>query len=119
MRTRSRHKVAHLTVKFFLGLGTLVIGLICAGAVMFQMTGWGDAQYLFGPLNRYVLGVGSFVAIIAGAMLLNDAWVLRGVMKGKYESPTHDALVHAYQALYHVYLSKSERKGETKEEDES
>jgi len=116
MKTKPRHKVRHLTVKLILGLATLIAGLICAVHVMFQRTESVNALYTFGALNRYVLGLSSIIAIIAGAMLLNDAWVLREVQKGRYELPTYDAIVKAYQAIYSVYLSKSKSKGEEEEE---
>jgi len=116
MKTKPRHKVRHLAVKFVLGLATLVVGLICAVYVMFQRTESVGIQYTFGGLNRYVLGLSSIIAIVAGAMLLNDAWVLREILKGRYELPTYDAIVKAYQALYSVYLSKSKSKDEVEEE---
>ncbi len=118
MKPKPRQKVTYLTVKFILGFATLIVGLVCAGVVMFQVSGFVDVQYSSQGLNRYVLGLSSFVAIVSGAMLLNDAWVLRGVLKGRYDLPTYDAIVKAYQALYSVYLSKSKSKGETEEEEE-
>jgi len=119
MKHKLRQKVTHLTVKFVLGLATLTVGLICAGVVMFQATGSVDVQSSLGALNRYVLGLSSFIAIVFGAMLCNDAWVLRGVLKGKHEVLTYDSIVKAYQALYSVYLSKSKSESGTEEEEES
>jgi len=80
---------------------------------MFQINGSS-----FAAPNRYVLGLISFIAVVSGTMLLNDAWVLMGVLKGRYELPTYDSIVKAYQALYSVYLSKSKSKDKTEEEDE-
>lgn len=119
MKATARQKITHLTFKFTLGLATLIVGLICAGIVMFQTTGSLDAQSSFDALNRYVLGLTSFIAIIFGSMLCNDAWVLRGVWRGKYERLSYDSILKAYQALYSVYLSKSKSRGGIEEDDES
>jgi len=117
-RLKERRKIEYLTVKFILGFTALAVGLIVSTIALFAMTENPHTYSSFGAYARYVLGFAGFVAMIAGAMLLNDVWVLRGVLKGRYELPTYDAIVKAYQALYSVYLSKSKSKDETEEEEE-
>lgn len=80
-----RQKIEYLKVKFALGSVTLVIGFIAATIALFQWVDRTGIHYLFGDYSRYVLGFGGFAAMIFGSMLINDAWVLRDVMKGKYE----------------------------------
>lgn len=80
---------AYLKVKFALGLITLIVGFIGASIALFQWVERTGVQYLLGDYARYVLGFGGFVAMIFGAMLINDAWVLSNVMRGKYELLTN------------------------------
>jgi len=82
-----KRKIEHLRVRFILGSITLVVGLIAANTALFHWVERVGVQYLFGDYSRYVLGFGGFAAMIFGAMLINDAWVLRSVLKGKYELP--------------------------------
>lgn len=83
-----RQETEYLKVKFALGSITLVVGLIGASIALFQWVERTGIQHLFGDYSRYVLGFGGFAAMIFGAMLINDAWVLKEVSKGKYELPT-------------------------------
>ena len=76
--------IEYLEVKFALGSITLIVGFTAASIALFQWVERTGAQYLFGEYSRYVLGFGGFAAMIFGAMLINDAWVLRDVMRGKY-----------------------------------
>ncbi len=80
---------AYLKVKFALGLITLIVGFIGASIALFQWVERTGVQYLLGDYARYVLGFGGFAAMIFGAMLINDAWVLSNVMRGKYELLTN------------------------------
>lgn len=77
-------EIEYLEVKFILGFITLIVGLIGASIALFQWVERTGIQYLFGDYSRYVLGFGGFAAMIFGAMLINDAWVLSDVVKGKY-----------------------------------
>jgi len=79
-----RQETEYLKVKFALGSITLVVGIIGASIALFQWVERTGIQHLFGDYSRYVLGFGGFAAMIFGAMLINDAWVLSDVMKGKY-----------------------------------
>lgn len=83
-----RQETEYLKVKFALGSITVVVGLIGASIALFQWVERTGIQHLFGDYSRYVLGFGAFAAMIFGAMLINDAWVLREVSKGKYKLPT-------------------------------
>jgi len=70
-------KVEYLKVKLILGSVTLLVGLVAATIALFQ---WGErtgTQHLLGEYSRYALGFGGFAAMILGAMLFNDAYVLR------------------------------------------
>ena len=78
-----RQETEYLKVKFALGSITLVVGLIGASIALFQWVERTGVQYLFGDYSRYVLGFGGFAAMIFGAMLINDAWVLSVDVKGK------------------------------------
>ena len=82
-------EIEYLEVKFALGSITLIVGFLGATIALFQWVERTGAQYLFGEYSRYVLGFGGFAAMIFGAMLINDVWVLRNVMKGKYGLPTN------------------------------
>jgi len=80
-------EIQHLKLKFILGSITLFVGLIAANIALFHWVESTGVQYLFGDCSRYVLGLGGFAAMIFGAMLINDAWVLRSLLNGKYELP--------------------------------
>ncbi|MBE0520544.1 hypothetical protein IBX35_05840 [Candidatus Bathyarchaeota archaeon] len=82
-------KIEYLEVKFALGLVTLAVGFVAATIALFQWVDRTGVHYLLGGYSRYVLGFGGFAAMIFGSMLINDAWVLRAVMKGKYELSTN------------------------------
>jgi len=77
-------EIEYLEVKFALGSITLIVGFVGASIALFQWVEATGVQYLFGDYSRYILGFGGFAAMIFGAMLINDAWVLRNVVKGKY-----------------------------------
>ena len=79
-----RQATEYLKVKFALGMLSLVVGFIGASIALFQWVERAGIQYLLGNYARYVLGFGGFAAMIFGAMLVNDAWVLSNVMNGKY-----------------------------------
>ena len=77
-------KAEYLKVKFILGSVTLAVGLVAAIIALYHWVERTGIQYLLGDYARYVLGFGGFAAMIFGAMLINDAYVLRKVLKGKY-----------------------------------
>ena len=79
----------YVKMKFALGLITLIVGFIGASIALFQWVERTGVHYLFGDYARYVLGFGGFAAMIFGAMLINDAWVLSNVMKGKFRFLTN------------------------------
>lgn len=78
-------KLEYLKVKFILGTITLIIGFLGGNIALFQWEERIGVQYLLGEYARYMCGFGGFAAMIFGAMLVNDAWVLRNVLMGKYE----------------------------------
>lgn len=91
-------KTKCLKVKITLGSITLIVGLIGATIALFQWVERTGVQHLFGDYTRYILGFGGFAAMILGAMLINDAYVLRNILRDKYvtSNPTsslsHDAM---------------------------
>lgn len=109
-----KHKIQYLKVKFFLGFVSLVIGFIGATIALFQWVERTGVQYFFGEYSRYVLGFGGFAAMIFGALLVNDAWVLRDVLRGKYELPTSYA-ISASSSIYEEVkpLNKINKEAET------
>lgn len=82
-------EIEYLEVKFALGSITLIVGFIGASIALFQWVERTGVQHLFGDYSRYILGFGGFAAMIFGATLINDVWVLSNVMKGKYGLPTN------------------------------
>jgi len=84
-----KHKIQYLKVKFSLGFVSVVVGFTGATIALFEWVERTGVQYFFGEYCRYVLGFGGFVAMIFGALLVNDAWVLRDVLRGKYGVPTY------------------------------
>lgn len=70
-------KVEYFKVKLILGSFTLVAGLVAATIALFQWVERTGTQHLLGEYSRYALGFGGFAAMILGAMLINDAYVLR------------------------------------------
>lgn len=72
----------HLRIRFALGTITLIAGLIGGVIALFQWTERIGVYYLFGDYTRYVLGFGSFAAMIFGAILINDSWVHWRISKG-------------------------------------
>jgi hypothetical protein len=92
-------KIQYLEIRFFLGSVSVLVGLVGATIALFQWVDRTGLQHLFGGCSRYVLGFGGFAAMILGALLVNDAWVLTAVLKGKYELPT-DYSLHAPPRIY-------------------
>ena len=68
-------KIKYIKVRFILGFTTLIVGLIGGTIALFQWVEKTNIRYLFGDYARYVLGFGSFAAMIFGAMLVNDTWI--------------------------------------------
>lgn len=84
-----KQKIEYLKVKFVLGFVTLVVGLIGSSIALFQWVERTGVQHLFGGYSRYILGFGGFAAMIFGAMLINDVWILGRLLKGKYVAADH------------------------------
>jgi len=99
-----RQETEYLKVKLALGSITLVVGLIGASIALFKWVERTGVQFLFGDYSRYVLGFGGFAAMIFGAILINDAWVLSDVMKGRYGLLTNYATTRPSGAYEEVKL---------------
>jgi hypothetical protein len=79
-------KASYLKVRALLGCVSLVIGLLAADLALF---GWQNPEgffYLLGEYARYVCAYGGFAAMIFGAMLVNDFFVLRKLTAIKPEA---------------------------------
>jgi len=83
-RAEMKQKLSYLRMKFILGLVTLVIGLVAANVALFHWVRRIGLYYLLGNYAPYVCAYGGFVAMIFGAMLINDFLVLTNILKGKY-----------------------------------
>ena len=79
------------TTRSALAIIAIIAGLIGGTIALFQWIERGDLYYLFGDYARYVLGFGSFAAMIFGSLLLNDSWVARKISNGKHKSLMHSA----------------------------
>jgi hypothetical protein len=88
---KMKRKLQYLKVKFTLGSISVFVGFVGATIALFQWVEKTGVQYLFGNYSRYVLGFGGFSAMIFGAFLVNDAWILREILRGKYNVPTAHA----------------------------
>ena len=84
-------KTRHLKIRFLLGFSTIIVGLVGGTIALFQWIERTNVYYLFGEYTRYVLGFGSFAAMIFGAMLTNDTWVLWRVSNGKLRLPIYSS----------------------------
>jgi hypothetical protein len=76
-------KASYLKFRLLLGTVSLIIGLLAANFALF---GWHNPDgffYLLGEYARYVCAYGGFAAIIFGAMLINDFFVLRASIASK------------------------------------
>ena len=101
------HKIQYLNVKFYLGSISVLVGLLGATIALFRWVESTGLQYLFGDFSRYVLGFGGFAAMILGALLANDAWVLRAVLRGRYEVP----IKFSTNAFSSTYMRKDPPEG--------
>jgi hypothetical protein len=72
-----KQKIEYVRVRLALGSVSLVIGLLAANFGLFNWTERTDLFYLLGNYARYVCAYGGFAAMIFGAMLVNDFFVLR------------------------------------------
>ena len=73
----------YLKFRLILGAVSLIIGLL---AVNLALLGWGNPDgfsYLFGEYSRYVCGIGGFSAIVFGAMLIRDFFILRTLIESR------------------------------------
>jgi len=84
-------KIRHLKTRFLLGFSALIVGLVGGTIALFQWVERTNVYYLFGEYTRYVLGFGSFAAMIFGAMLINDTWGVWKVSIGKLRLPIHSS----------------------------
>lgn len=78
-------KITYFKVKFALGAISVIFGLLGACIALFRWVERTGFQSLFGEFAQYVCAFGGFIAMICGAMLVNDAWILRKILMGKYE----------------------------------
>jgi len=81
-------KIRHLKIRFLLGFSALIVGLVGSTIALFQWVERTNVYYLFGEYTRYVLGFSSFAAMIFGAMLINDMWIIWKA-NGKWRLPIH------------------------------
>lgn len=77
-----------LKIRLFLGLSSLIIGLLAAHLALFQWTERADVHYLLGEYAKYVCAYGGFLAMISGAMLVNDYFSHKSIFKKKRNSST-------------------------------
>jgi hypothetical protein len=80
-----KDKILQQRVKLFLGLITLVVGLLASNLALFQWVERIGLNYLLGYYARYICAYGGFTAMIFGAMLVNDFLVLRSVTRNSHE----------------------------------
>jgi len=76
-------KGSYLKFRLILGTVSLIIGASAANLALF---GWRDPDgfsYLLGEYAPYACGFGGFSAIIFGAMLIKDFFVLRALTVSK------------------------------------
>lgn len=106
-----KQKVRYLKTRFGLGLGTLIVGLLGGTIALFGWVERANAYYLFGEYTRYVLGFGSFAAMIFGAMLTNDTYVLWKVSTGKLRFPVHRKLIQTKITSFIKPAAMSEERG--------
>lgn len=90
-------KASYLKVRLLLGTVSLLTGLLAASLALF---GWQNPNgffYLLGEYARYACAYGGFAAIIFGAMLINDFFVLKTsiVSKRKIKRSATEWLIRA------------------------
>lgn len=78
-----RQQISYSKRRFIFGLVTLVAGFIAANFALFHWVERIGLNYLLGGYARYVCLFGGFVAMIFGAMLVDDFLVLSTVLRGK------------------------------------
>ncbi len=100
-----KQKIQYLKTKFILGSVSVFVGFVGATIALFQWAERTGVQYLFGNYSRYVLGFGGFAAMIFGAFLVNDAWVLRDVLMGKYGVPSSHETIASYAVSEEIETS--------------
>ncbi len=84
MKTNSKKRYP-LRIRFALGALTLIAGLMGGAIALFQWIERAGTYHLYGEYTRYVLGFGSFVAMIFGATLINDSWILWRLSNREHE----------------------------------
>jgi hypothetical protein len=79
-------KASYLKARLLLGTVSLGAGLLAANLALF---GWQNPNgffYLLGEYARYACAYGGFAAMILGAMLINDFFVLRTSITSKHKN---------------------------------
>ncbi|MEM3726681.1 MAG: hypothetical protein QXK98_07480 [Candidatus Bathyarchaeia archaeon] len=72
-----------MKIRFILGLVSLIVGLLADNMALFQWVERAGLYYLLGEYARYVCAYGGFLALICGAMLLNDYINHENILKRK------------------------------------
>jgi hypothetical protein len=78
-----KRQISYPKRRFIFGLVTLVVGFIAANFALFHWFERIGLHYLLGGYARYVCLFGGFVAMIFGAMLVDNFLVLSTVLRGK------------------------------------
>ena len=107
-------KISHLKIKFLLGFSTLIAGLLGGTVALFGWAERTNVYYVFGEYTRYVLGFGSFAAMIFGAMLINDTWIALRASNGKLRLPIHRSACQSKITSFIKTETMSEEKHEKK-----
>lgn len=101
-------------MKLALGCVSLVIGLLAANLALFNWIEGTDLYYLLGNYARYVCAYGGFAAMIFGAMVVNDFFVLRNLTAIK--PATRSSKIDSdYQRIRARTLAEDHRKSSSRE----
>jgi uncharacterized membrane protein len=107
-------KASYLKARLLLGIVSLVAGLLAANLALF---GWQNPNgffYLLGEYARYACAYGGFAAMILGAMLINDFFVLRTSIASKNKT-RRNATAWLIRARTEWQLTKGLRKSCSRE----
>jgi hypothetical protein len=90
-------KASYLRFKGLLGTVSLVTGLLAANFALFGWRSPDGFSYLLGDYARYACAYGGLAAIIFGAILMNDFFVLRASIASKRDNSRNatEWLIHA------------------------
>lgn len=78
-----KQKNSYMKFRFMLGLVTLLAGIWSANMALFNWIERTGVYYLLSAYARYICAYGGFIAMISGAMLVNDFLAHRNVLKSK------------------------------------